>query len=191
MVKRLMVFLLLGTMTLLAAPPNPKPKGDGTLPDELLQIAKELGCGPVPGFYDSPGDIDPPYLYGWPPKNKKEETAVFWCHRKHKEEPYLLVFVEDLGSGRKGRVAYTSPSEYEPGGLSIFDWPNINFYGREDEGPYDPKHLPLDPFVYIDNPKEHGPKGKTTEYAPLQDSYDGISTLYYRHEGRWLWLGLD
>lgn len=159
------------------------------LPRELRELGKRIGCGPVPGFYDRPGMVDPPYLYGWPPANK-EETAVFWCYREREEEPYLLVFAAGLGQGRKGRVNYTIPWDAYPGGLSIFDWPNINFYGKEDEGPYDPKHVPLDAFVYIDNPKERGPKGKTTKYAPLQESYDGSTTLIYRHEGRWLWLGL-
>lgn len=39
------------------------PSGD-QLPEELREIARQLHCGPVPGFYDRPGIVDPPYLYG-------------------------------------------------------------------------------------------------------------------------------
>jgi len=190
MVKRLMVFLLLGTMTLLAASSSQKPDCD-QLPQQLRETREEIGCGPVHGFYDAPGMIDPPYLYGWLPGNK-EETAVFWCYRGEEEdEPYLLVFVEGLGQGRKGRVTATIPWGAEPGGLSLFDIRNAQLLDSQGVKVTDSQHLPLDLFVYIDNPKEHGPKGKTTEYAPLQEYYDGLMTIIYRHEGRWLWLGLD
>ena len=190
MVTRLTAYLLLAVMAAGAAAPPKKPKGEGTLPDELLQIAKELGCGPVPGFYDRPGMVDPPYLYGWLPRDK-EETAAFWCHRDDENKPYLLVFVEGLGSGQEGSVTSTLAWSDYPGGLSLFDIENVvGWYDSEGARLTNSERLPLSEFYYVDTRKP-GPKGRTTEYRPLQESYDGIITLYYRDGDRWLFVSFD
>ena len=190
MTNRLMVCLVLGVMALPVALPSQQRTGYGELPNELEGLAEQIGCGPVPGFYDRDGMVDPAYLYGWLP-GTRDATAVFWCYRKDEESPYLLVFVEGLGRGGEGRVTSTIPWDAFPGGLSLFNSPEVRFYGTENERNYDPRHLPLDVFVYLDNPEEHGPKGKSTEYAPLQESYAGLTTIIYRHEGRWLLSGLE
>ena len=170
MTNRLMVFLLLGTMTLLAAPSAEKQECKHQLPEELRNLAAGIGCKAVPGFYDRLGMVEPPYLYGYLPGDK-EESAVFWCYREAESKPYLLVFVGDLGMAREGRITSTIPWQNFPGGLSL----------------YDTRHVPLSEFRYVDDPNEYGPKGKMTEYPPLQDYYDGVITLFYREGDQWLY----
>jgi len=171
MTGRLILFVMLGTMVLGAGSPNQQSEYDGNLPRELRELAQKIGCRPVPGFYDKPGHVDPPYFYGWPPKKRKEETAAFWCYRKDESKPYLLVFVEGLGDGWEGRISSSIPWNSHPRGLSLWD----------------SEHVPLSDFRYLDNPEERGPLGKTTTYAPLQDYYDGVSILFYKEGDRWLY----
>ena len=175
MTKRRLFVLLVGTVLLVASSSARSPAGNGNvncdsqLPQELRELAAQIGCGPVPGFYDKPGMVDPPYLYGYLPGNK-EQSAAFWCYREQGEKPYLLVFVEHLGNGRTGRVTSIIPWHDRPRGLSLND----------------SKNMPLSEFRYIDNPEERGPD-RLTEYAPVVDSYDGVIRLFYQDGKRWLY----
>jgi hypothetical protein len=49
MTNRLVASLLLGTMTLLAASSSQKADCEDQLPLGLRELAKGIGCGPVPG----------------------------------------------------------------------------------------------------------------------------------------------
>lgn len=168
------LFVLLSALALMGVASSRGAESDNQLPQELRSLAAELGCGPVPGFYDRPGMVDPPYLYGYLP-GEKEESAVFWCYREHEEKPYRLVFVESLGQGREGHVASTAAWRNYPGGLAL----------------YEEQKVPLSKFRFLDKPQEYGPEGKTTQYAPVQEYYDGTTTLFYQEGGRWLFLMLD
>ena len=183
--KRRPLALLLATALLVGPLSARSPGGDNQLPQELRNLAVTIGCEAVPGFYDRPGMIDPPYLYGYLPGNK-EETAAFWCYRKQAKESYLLVFVEGLGQARQGRVTSTIPWSAFPGGLSRFDTKNVYWYDSEGVRLSDSEHLPLSEFRYVDNPKEHGPEEKTTKYTPVQAEYDGVVVLFYQDGDRWL-----
>ena len=109
--------------------------------------------------------IDPPYLYGYLP-GEREDSAAFWCHRDHREAPYLLVLVAD------GRIVSTLAWNMYPGGLSL----------------HDSARVALSDFTYADDPgKARGPNGKLTEFPPLHSEYDGIITLFYRFGDRWLY----
>ena len=130
----------------------------------------KAGCEAVPGFYDRPGMVEPPYLYGYLPGNK-EESAVFWCYREGESKPYLLVFVEGLGMDGEGHITSTIPWQNFPGGLSL----------------YETRQVPLSELRYVDEPSKYGSEGKTTQYAPLQSYYDGVITLFYRDGDRWLY----
>ena len=100
------------------------------------------------------------------------------------------MFAEFLGYSRTGRAASTIPWHNYPGGLSLFDIQDAQLYDSEGVRFNDSQHLPLSEFFYVDT-KEPGPKGQTTKYAPLQDSYDGTATLFYRDGDRWLFLMID
>lgn len=142
-------------------------RGDEAFPEELRVLRENAGCGPVPGYFDRPGMVEPPYLYGWLP-GKRESSAAFWCFRGgvNDERPYLLVLVEN------GRISETIPWEIFPGGLSL----------------HDSSAIPLSDFLFIDEPAQRsGPAGKMTEFPPLRSEYDGVITLFYRYDGRWLY----
>src|SRR3990172_4624961 len=183
MIKRNPFVLLLGTALLVGSSYARSPAGDGQLPQELRNLAVTIDCEAVPGFYDRPGMVEPPYLYGYLPGNK-EETAAFWCYRKQAKEPYLLVFVEGLGQARQGRVTSTIPWSAFPGGLSRFDTKNVYWYDSEGVRLSDSEHLPLSELRYVDKPKEHGPKENTTKYTPVQAEYDGVVVLFYQYCAR-------
>src|SRR3990172_1931605 len=119
MTNRLVVFLLLGTMALLAAPSDEKQECKHQLPEELRNLAAGIGCKAVPGFYDRLGMVEPPYLYGYLPGDK-EESAVFWCYREAESKPYLLVFVEGLGMAREGRLTPPLPRRTFPGAFPLY-----------------------------------------------------------------------
>ena len=55
------------------------------LPLELAALAESLGCEPVPGFFERPGMIDPPFLYGIRP-GPREQSAAFWCATQGRSE---------------------------------------------------------------------------------------------------------
>jgi len=142
--------------------------GDDQLPQKLRELRTQVGCGPVSGFYDRPGMVEPPYLYGYLPGGK-EESAAFWCHREGAEKPFVLVLVE------KGRVTSTIAWQNYPGGLSL-----------DDSAP-----LRLSDFRYVDKPEQRGPVDAKTTHPSLRSEYDGVITLFYHHGDRWLYRLLD
>ena len=88
---------------------------------------------------------------------------MFWCLRAE-DRSYLLVAV------RNGKVDSHIRWLNFPGGLTLA--------ARDD--------WDLSTFHYVDDPHTPGPAGLVTEYRPIQDEYDGAVTLFYEHEGRWL-----
>ncbi len=81
-----LAFLLFGAVPLVGQ--------DGTLPQTLREHARQIGCSEVAGFYDHPGRVDPPYLWGYLDSTLDrfgERSAVYWCDRKAGPERYLLV----------------------------------------------------------------------------------------------------
>ena len=109
------------------------PEGRPTnLPQDLEALAELMDCGPVPGFFDRPGMVEPPYLYGYVP-GWKGNSAVFWCYRSE-DEPYLLVAMRDgkilpprrrvvafaLLSGHRS-VLYSGPDWIIPTGIRSSD----------------------------------------------------------------------
>jgi len=136
---------------------------DDQLPEELRALRKQAGCRAIGDFFERPGMVEAPYLYGYLPGNK-EDSAAFWCYQPGGEEPYVLVLVQG------DRIASTVRQRNYPGGLSL----------------HDSAHVALSEFRYVDNPQEHGPKARTTSHPPLRSEYDGNITLYYRDGERWL-----
>ena len=149
---------------LLVVAPDLACAGEDQLPEDLRALRAGVGCGPVAGFFERPGKVEPPYIYGVFP-GEKERSAAFWCEKGGDEKPYVLVVVE------KGRVVAAIPWEVFPGGLS-----------RQDAS-----GEALSDFRYVDDPKRHGSSGKKTEYPALRSEYDGIITLFYRYDEQWLY----
>ena len=148
MLNALRIAVLLSTLAL------PAGAFSQQLPKELAELARDLGCGPVPGFFDRPAMVEPPYLYGYLP-GSKEDSAAFWCARE-KDSAHLLVLVEN------GKVSSHFRWINFPGGLSL---------ARD-------RDFSLSEFQYVDDPTARGPEGGGTKHPPLQSEYDGVITLF-------------
>jgi hypothetical protein len=62
------------------------------MPRELVDFAHANGCTPIDNFFERPGMVNPPYVYGWL-SGDQEKSAVFWCKRAEKnDKPYILMF---------------------------------------------------------------------------------------------------
>ena len=116
--------------------------------------------------------IDPPYVYGYL-DGEKENSAIYWCENKDQQETkyFLSIYLkfestENQMNGCTNKIGWGN----YPGGLSYDDGFIRN----------------LDDFVYMDNPSERPPKGIAIENRVIKSEYDGVSTFFYCHEGKWL-----
>ncbi len=131
------------------------------LPSDLREIASDLGCAEVADFYERPGMVEPPYIYGYF-SGSKEDSAIFWC-QDTSGAGFRLVSV-------RGSLISTFSWRNYPGGLSVSDVVDWR----------------LDDFRYIDDRTKAGPAQKS-EFAPLRAEYDGVITLFYPLGDRWLY----
>src|SRR5439155_1320500 len=96
---------------------------DGTLPQTLREHARQIGCSEVGGFYDHPGRVDPPYVWGYVDSTLDrfgERSAVYWCDRKAGPERYLLVvWVSDTSLATAQRCPPTIAWHNHPYGLHL------------------------------------------------------------------------
>ena len=146
------------------------------MPKDLVDIAEQNGCEQISNFFERPGQVDPPYVYGYLPGDP-ENSAVFWCKKKpgvSTDKPYLLLFAS-LGS----TTPLECPSQIEwwnpPAGLSI----------------YRAGDLSLEDFHYIENPKKSGPKKTLARGPVVLSSYDGLEEYFYCYNKKWLYKMLD
>ena len=151
-------------------------QSSGNLPISLREDATSIGCAEVRGYYDAPGRVDPPYIFGyrWP---TDELSAVYWCEPTESGdssgfvEPRLVVwFAEHIHQAVPCEpLDWVNPAA----GLSIL-------HGQK---------LSLSSFFIFDEEKTWGPpgpEGKFTEGPVIRSYYDGIQELFYCHEGKWL-----
>ncbi len=141
------------------------------IPEELHEFAKKNGCSPIEDFYERPGMLGPPYVYGYLPGPQKE-SAVLWCQRGEKDErTFFLLFMFENTQHELARC----PNKIEwknsyPGGLSV----------------YKDQETDLEEFVYHNPPHQRGPKRRMTNNA-IQNRYDGLGILFYCYQGEWLY----
>ncbi len=141
-----------------------------SLPKELMEFARENGCGEVAGFYDRPGMVNPPYVYGYLPGHEGD-SAVFWCEKmKNNKKIFLLMFT--VKGRRRGELKCPDIIEWHnyPGGLSILK--NLN--------------ATLEGFYYINDPKRQPPKNEKLQGNAVLSYYDGLEELFYCYQGEWL-----
>src|SRR5712692_14261 len=120
--------------------------GGSLLPETLRQAARDVGCSEVEDFYNRPGRIDPPYVFGYLRHEKDpygEHSAVFWCARPAQSEKYLLVvWVDrDVLPIDVQKCPGTVRWQNYPGGISIVRG----------------ERMPLSEFWYREDPKKAGP----------------------------------
>jgi len=142
----------------------------GSLPKELLEIAKRNGSKEVTGFYDRPGMINPPYVYGYLPCDK-ENSAAFWCQRQQKGKKiyYLMIMVKGNKCGPLGCPEKIEWHNY-PKGLSVYKEMNTT----------------LEHFYYVKDPKRKPPENEKLKHNAILSEYDGVEELFYCYEGEWV-----
>jgi hypothetical protein len=144
------------------------------IPEELLNFAKEKGFEQVLDFYrNRPGMLNPPYLYGYLP-GREENSAVFWCQRTERgKKSYFLVFMFKDKSQKLCECPDVIKWQNFPKGLSI----------------YKPTNETLENFVYVKDLKKRGPRDARLTHNGILCEYDGVSEIFYCHNGEWLvWM---
>jgi hypothetical protein len=139
------------------------------MPRELVDFAHANGCTPIDNFFERPGMVNPPYVYGWL-SGDQEKSAVFWCKRAEKnDKPYILMF-----KARNPKQLAGCPAIVEwwnpPGGLSIETR----------------RRLALRNFRYVTVPQRAGPASVVTNAKVIVNYYDGLTDVFYCYKGRWL-----
>lgn len=145
------------------------------MPGELAAEAQKLGCSQVASFFNDRHDmVRPPYVYGYAP-GEESHSAAFWCQeRKDNHQTYFLAFMFKGGADKVGNCPRKIEWMNPPGGLSLYS-------GRD---------WKLSDFIYMDQPKQHGPN-IYPEHNAVKSSYGGTEAIFYCHRGRWLLLQLD
>jgi hypothetical protein len=154
----------------LAVPVFPSSISADTLvmPRDLVDFAVANHCAQIDDFYERPGTVNPPYVYGWLP-GANEDSAVFWCKKVEKnEKPYNLMFkVQDpqLLGGCPAVIEWWNP----PRGLSIKTRRN----------------MALRNFHLVTAPQSVGPSIVVPNARVIVSEYDGVEADFYCHEKQW------
>ncbi len=155
-----------------------------TLPEELRRAAAKHGCVADSSFFERPGMVLPPYVYGVFPGDE-ENSAAFWCEIPGGALKHRLVFVtrppRSVDLDAAARIPEKCPETLDwwnpPGGLAI--------YGGGERGRG--VRVSLRDFRSVTSPRRELGLTDSTAYAPLRDYYDGAETLFYCHNGQWLY----
>lgn len=140
------------------------------LPEDLLKIAHEKGFDQIKDFYNRPGMLNPPYVYGYF-TGPKENSAVFWCEKKENtQRRFFLVIVSKDEINKSLYCDDIIEWPNYPGGLTIFQ----------------DKDMSLDGFVYLDDPKRHVPEKTYLTHNAVLSEYDGVEVVFYCLNGEWL-----
>jgi hypothetical protein len=139
------------------------------MPRELVDLALSNHCTQISDFFERPGMINPPFVYGWVPR--ATDSAVFWCKKVEKsEKPYKLMFKVSNPkqlAGCPAIIEWWNP----PAGLSI-----------------EIRHsLSLRDFRYSSEPRRVGPSGVILNARVIvDDNGDGLREVFYCYRGQWL-----
>ena len=139
------------------------------MPQDLVDFAHAKGCEQINNFYERPGMVNPPYVYGWLP-GEQEDSVAFWCKKTvESEKPYnLMIKARDSKAltGCSAIIEWWNP----PGGLSIETRSN----------------LALGSFRYVAAPKQNGPVTVIPKAKVIVSYDDGLTDVFYCHKGQWL-----
>ncbi len=139
------------------------------MPRELVEFGITTGCVPIDNFFDRPGMVNPPYVYGWLPGDQGK-SAAFWCKNTGKSaKPYSLKFKVSDPKRMQGCPAAIDWSDF-PGGLSVETR----------------SHIALSDFHSIVSSQRTGPSVEVSNVKVLVNYYDGLSNTFYCYKGDWL-----
>ncbi len=144
------------------------------MPRELVDFAHANGCTPIDDFFELPGMVNPPFVYGWLPGDPAD-SAAFWCKKTEKsDKPYKLIFkVRDPKqmAGCPTTIDWWNP----PHGLSIETR----------------KNLALSDLTLVTEPKKSGPKSVVANAKVLVNEYDGVGNVFYCYQGQWFFASYE
>jgi len=146
------------------------------MPRELVDFAHFSGCTPVNDFFERPGMINPPFLYG--AVAGLPDSAVFWCKKVEKSDrPYNLMFAVRGQSG----LTLADPKQLSgcPPVIEYWNGPaGLSIETRQ--------NLELRYFRYVDMPKEAAPGIVLANARTIvSDNGDGLVSTFYCYRARW------
>jgi hypothetical protein len=158
------VVALMLVSTSYASPPDTL-----VMPRDLGDYAKAKGCLPLTHFFDRPGMVNAPFVYGVF-AGEVEDSAAFWCKQaKSSDKPYLLLL-----KVAQSKVADGCPEYIEwrnvPGGLTVEHRSKMN----------------LQAFRYVSSPTRATPTTILDKTSVLVNSYDGLTDVFVCYKGKWL-----
>ena len=141
------------------------------IPSDLHAVAESQGCSQIIEFYDRPGRIGAPYVYGVADK-PEEWSAAFWC-RRSAGTLSVLIFT------RMGRTGMEYVGEIVtinfPGGLTVVEsaesLPREDLLSMESEG--------------LMVPQGTLPRDAALEGRGVRSEYDGVSETFVYLDGVW------
>jgi hypothetical protein len=140
------------------------------MPEELVEVAQEHGFDQVSDFYlRIPGQVYPPYIYGYKRDRFSDNSAAFWAQRFHQNDTtptFYLLFVERDYGGFGFEIRDSIKCTYPMGLLLYQDTSDV-----------------LDNFVLRSDFQTPGPKGIKLKDYGVQSSYDGNSDVFYLYNG--------
>jgi hypothetical protein len=138
----------------------------GTLPQELLHVARQRHCDEVQEFYARPGLLHPPFVFGID-GGDEQESAAFWCQLEGSRTFALVLLRAD---GRQALLAWSN----FPGGLSVTATQDVD----------------LSRFRLLTHPDSLGPGVVLRGVRAIRSYYDGKTELFVEYHGRW-WVRMD
>jgi hypothetical protein len=171
---RCMTFMVL--LSLLLLPPTSLQSQSHyaplTMPLDLVDFARDNGCAQIDNFFDRPGMIDPPFVYGWA-EGDRENSAAFWCQKQNARTYKLIFRVRDPKqmAGCATTIEWPNP----PAGLSVEVRPSLS----------------LSSFRDASDPKLPKPAGEVSNARVIVNYYDGLTDVFLCHKGRWLVSSTD
>jgi hypothetical protein len=149
------------------------------MPRELVDSAHANGCTPIDNFFERPGMVNPPYVYGWLPGGD-EDSAVFWCKKVEKSvKPYNLMFTMRDRSSFAMKLVDPKQLEGCPAVIEWSDFPRgLTIRTRPNLGLHD--------LHYVNTAQRSGPTTVVPNAKVIVNYYDGVTELFYCYRGGWL-----
>jgi len=134
-----------------------------SLPRDVRSAVEQYGCVEVPDFFDRPGMVEPPYVYGFA-VGKQKDSFAFWCRVEPTGKFRLYAIAKSASLGCDALIV---ESDNYPGGLSVVPAGKMTLNDFKDvaTGKKGPASVPKAPV--------------------LKSAYDGAEDYFYCHEGRW------
>jgi len=150
------------------------------MPTELIDTARLRLCNQIEDFYKVHlGDVNPPFLYA---VSANGISQAFLCEKKKEGgKVYILVVDMERVKGQTPTCQNEIALRNIPGGLTLFPPEGLPELGNH--------KWKLEDFVYFGNPSKTGPDSPL-EHDAIMESYDGGGTIFYCHNGNWLFHGI-